>query len=43
LLAATSAAFKTTGRKKAGKFIVPGWNSVVKSKHQLQRQPSGCE
>jgi len=25
---------KTTGRKKAGKSNIPGWNSVVKSKQQ---------
>jgi len=35
LLAATSSAFKTACQKNAGKFNIPGWNSVVKSKHQI--------
>ena len=37
LLAATFSAFKTTGKKNAGKFNVPGWSSVVKSKHQIAK------
>jgi len=37
LLAATYSAFKTTGKKKAGKFNIPGWNSVVKSKHEIAK------
>jgi len=41
LLAAASSAIKPTGKKNEGKFNIPGWNSVVKSKHQMQRQPSG--
>jgi len=42
LLAATCSAFKTTGKKKSGKFNIPGWNSVIKSKFiKLQSQPSG--
>jgi len=31
LLSATSSAFKSTGKKKAGKFNIAEWNSVVKS------------
>jgi len=41
LLATTSSAFKRTGKKNAGKFNIPGWNSVVKKNIKLQRQPSG--
>jgi len=37
LLAATSSAFETAGKKKAGKFNIPGWNSVDKSKHQIAK------
>ena len=37
LLAAASSAFKTTGKKNAGKFDIPGWNLVVKSKHQIAK------
>ena len=37
LFAAASSAFKTTGRKNEGKFNIPGWNSVVKSKHQMAK------
>ena len=37
LLAAASTAIKTTGKKDEGKFNIPGWNSVVKSKHQLAK------
>jgi len=40
LLADTSSAFKTTGKKKAGKFNIPCWNSVVKSKHQIAKAAS---
>jgi len=36
LLAATSA-FKTTGKKKAGKFNIPSCKSAVKSKHQIAK------
>jgi len=32
---------KTTGKKNDGKFNIPGWNSVVKSKHRFLKQPSG--
>jgi len=35
LLGATSSAFKTTRKKNAGKFNILGWNSVVKSQHQI--------
>jgi len=37
LLAATSSAFKTAGKKNVGKFNIPGWSSVVnvKPKHQI--------
>jgi len=37
LLAAASSAFKTTGKKNEGKFNIPGWNSVVKSNHQIAK------
>ena len=37
LLAAASSAIKTTGKKNEGKFNKPGWNSVVKSKHQIAK------
>jgi len=37
LLAAASSAIKTTGKKNEGKFNIPGWNSVVKSKHQIAK------
>ena len=37
LLAAASSAMKTTGKKNEGKFNIPGWNSVVKSKHQYAK------
>jgi len=37
LLAAASSAIKTTGKKNGGKFNIPGWNSVVKSKHQIAK------
>ena len=37
LLAATSSAFKTTGKRNAGKFNNPDWKSVVKSKHQIAK------
>ena len=37
LLAAASSAIKTTGKKNEGKFNIPGWNSVVKSKHQITK------
>jgi len=36
-LAAASSAIKTTGKKNEGKFNIPGWNSVVKSKHQIAK------
>ena len=37
LLAAASSVIKTTGKKNEGKFNIPGWNSVVKSKHQIAK------
>jgi len=37
LLAASSSAFKTEGKKNTGKFNIPGCNSVVKSKHQIAK------
>ena len=37
LLAAASSAIKTTSKKNEGKFNIPGWNSVVKSKHQIAK------
>jgi len=37
LLAATSSTFKPLGKKNAGKFNIPGWKSVVKSKHQTAK------
>jgi len=37
LFGASSSAFKTTGEKKAGKFNIPSWKSVVKSKHQIAK------
>ena len=35
LRAAASSAIKTTVKKNEGKFNILGWNSVVKSKHQI--------
>ena len=37
LLAAASSAIKPTGKKNEGKFNIPGWNAVVKSKHQIAK------
>ena len=37
LLPAASSAIKTTGKKNEGKFNISGWNSVVKSKHQIAK------
>jgi len=37
LLAAAYSAIKTTGKKNEGKLNIPGWNSVVKSKHQIAK------
>jgi len=37
LLAATSSAIKTKSKKNEGEFNIPGWNSVVKSKHQIAK------
>jgi len=37
LLATASSAIKTTGEKNEGKFNIPGWNSVVKSNHQIAK------
>jgi len=37
LLAAASSAIKPTGKKNEGKFNIPGWISVVKSKHQIAK------
>jgi len=37
LLAAASSAIKITGKKNESKFSIPGWNSVVKSKHQMAK------
>ena len=37
LLAAAFSAIKTTGRNRAGNFNIPGWNSVVKSRHQIAK------
>ena len=37
LLVAASSAIKPTGKKNEGKFNIPGWNSVVKSKHQIAK------
>ena len=37
LPSAASSAFETTGKKNEGKFNIPGWNSVVKSKHQIAK------
>ena len=37
LLAAASSAIKTTGKKNESKFSIPGWNSVIKSKHQFAK------
>ena len=37
LLAAASSAIKTTGKKDECKFKIPGWNSTVKSKHQIAK------
>jgi len=39
LLAASSSAFEITGKKKASKFNIPSWKSVVKSKHQIAKAP----
>ena len=41
LLAAASSAINPTGKKNEGKFDIRDWYSVVKSKHQSQKQPSG--
>jgi len=35
LLAAASSAIKTTGKKNEGTSNIPGWSSVVNSKHQI--------
>ena len=37
LLAAASSVIKTTGKKNEGNINIPGWNSVVKSKHQIAK------
>ena len=37
LLVAASSAIKPTGKKNEGKFNIPGWNSAVKSKHQIAK------
>ena len=37
LLAAASSAVKPTGNKNEGKLNIPGWNSLVKSKHQIAK------
>jgi len=37
LFAAASSVIKTTGKKNEGKFNIPVWNSVVKSKHQFAK------
>jgi len=37
LRAAASSAIKPTGKKNEGKFNIPGWNSVFKSKHQIAK------
>jgi len=37
LLADASSAIKTTGKNKEGKFDISGWNSVVRSKHQIAK------
>ena len=37
LLAAASSAIKPTDKKNEGKFNILGWNSVVKSKHQIAK------
>jgi len=37
LIAAASSAIKPTANKNEGKFNIPGWNSVVKSKHQIAK------
>ena len=37
LLAAAPSSIKTTGKKNEGKFSISGWNSVVKSKHQIAK------
>ena len=37
LLSAASSAIKPTGKKNEGKFNIPGWNLVVKSKHQIAK------
>jgi len=37
LLAATSSTFKTLGKKNAGKFDIPDWHLVVKTKHQAAK------
>jgi len=37
LLAVASSATNATGEKNAGKFNIPGWNSVVKSNHQMTK------
>ena len=37
IIDAASSAIKTTGKKNEGKFNIPGWSSVVKSKHQIAK------
>jgi len=37
LLAAASSAIKTVGENNEGKFNIPGWNSVVKSKYEIAK------
>jgi len=37
LVGAASSAIKPTGKKNEGKFNIPAWNSVVKSKHQIAK------
>ena len=37
LLAAATTAIKPTGKKNEGEFNIPGWNVVVKSKHQIAK------
>jgi len=37
LLAAASSAIITIGKENEGKFNIPGWKSVVKSKHQISK------
>jgi len=37
LLAIASSTLEILGKKNGGKFSIPGWNSVVKSKHQTAK------